>query len=37
MAAERPSFVAALGQVVTDGLIPAAGGVLIADSDGTAS
>ncbi|MGD9810858.1 MAG: heme-binding protein, partial [Sphingobium sp.] len=29
MAAERPSFVAALGSLAPDGIIPAAGGMLI--------
>lgn len=33
MAAERPSFVAALDGIASGGLIPAAGGVLIADAD----
>jgi len=36
MAAERPTFVAALSPVATHGIIPAAGGVLIAGADGTA-
>jgi uncharacterized protein GlcG (DUF336 family) len=34
MAAERPSFVASLGQLSPHGIVPAAGGVLIADADG---
>lgn len=34
MAAERPSFVAALGPVSPHGVIPAAGGVLIAGDQG---
>lgn len=32
MAAERPAFVAALGSIASGGLIPAAGGVLVADA-----
>jgi uncharacterized protein GlcG (DUF336 family) len=36
MAAERPSFVAALGPVSPFGAIPAAGGLIVADSDGRA-
>lgn len=35
MAAERPSFVASLGHVATSGLIPVAGGVLIAGEGGS--
>jgi uncharacterized protein GlcG (DUF336 family) len=35
MAAERPSFVAALGTIAPHGVIPAAGGVLIAGAGGT--
>jgi uncharacterized protein GlcG (DUF336 family) len=35
MAAERPSFVAALGNIAPHGVIPAAGGVLIAGAGGT--
>ena len=34
MAAERPSFVASLGPIAPHGVIPAAGGVLIAGADG---
>ena len=34
MAAERPSFVASLGAIAVGGLIPVAGGVLIAGDDG---
>ena len=34
MAAERPSFVAALGPIAPDGIIPAAGGVIVIDGDG---
>lgn len=34
MAAERPTFIAAVSQIATGGLIPAAGGVLIADKAG---
>jgi uncharacterized protein GlcG (DUF336 family) len=33
MAAERPSFVASLGAIAVGGLIPVAGGVLIAGDD----
>ena len=33
MAAERPSFVASLGAIAAGGLIPVAGGVLIAGDD----
>jgi uncharacterized protein GlcG (DUF336 family) len=35
MAAERPSFVASLGAIAVGGLIPVAGGVLIAGDDNT--
>src|SRR5271168_3813194 len=35
MAAERPSFVASLGNIAPHGVIPAAGGVLIAGTGGT--
>ena len=35
MAAERPSFVASLGTIAPHGVIPAAGGVLIAGAAGT--
>ena len=34
MAAERPSFVAALGPIAPDGIVPAAGGVIVVDGDG---
>ena len=34
MAVERPSFVAAVGGISPQGLIPAAGGVLVADGEG---
>jgi uncharacterized protein GlcG (DUF336 family) len=34
MAAERPSFVASLGTIAPHGIIPAAGGVLIAGAKG---
>ena len=34
MAAERPSFVASLGAIAVGGLIPVAGGMLIAGDDG---
>jgi uncharacterized protein GlcG (DUF336 family) len=34
MAAERPTFIAALGPIASQGLIPAAGGVLVVDRDG---
>lgn len=34
MAAERPGFVASLGAIATTGIIPAAGGVLIATKEG---
>ena len=34
MAAERPTFVAALGPIASQGLIPAAGGVIVVDGDG---
>ena len=34
MAADRPSFIASLGQLSDAGIIPAAGGVLIADAAG---
>jgi uncharacterized protein GlcG (DUF336 family) len=34
MAAERPSFVASLGTISPHGVIPAAGGVLIAEAGG---
>jgi uncharacterized protein GlcG (DUF336 family) len=35
MAAERPSFVASLGTIAPHGVIPAAGGLLIAGAGGT--
>lgn len=34
MAAERPTFVNALSSLAPAGIVPAAGGVLVADSDG---
>jgi uncharacterized protein GlcG (DUF336 family) len=34
MAAERPSFVASLGHLAADGIVPAPGGILIADNSG---
>jgi uncharacterized protein GlcG (DUF336 family) len=34
MAVERPTFVAALGPIATQGLIPAAGGVIVVDGQG---
>lgn len=34
MAADRPSFLAALGAIAPHGAIPAAGGIIIAGSDG---
>jgi uncharacterized protein GlcG (DUF336 family) len=34
MAAERPSFVAALGPISPHGIIPAAGGVIVVDENG---
>jgi len=34
MAAERPSFVAALGPIAPSGLLPAAGGVIVVDAEG---
>ncbi|HKY81194.1 MAG TPA: heme-binding protein [Sphingobium sp.] len=36
MAAERPSFVASLGAIGPHGMIPAAGGVIVVDQQGTA-
>ncbi|WP_260928906.1 GlcG/HbpS family heme-binding protein [Novosphingobium sp. 9] len=36
MAAERPSFVAALGAIAPQGILPAAGGVLVVDDAGLA-
>jgi uncharacterized protein GlcG (DUF336 family) len=35
MAAERPTFIASLGPIAQAGIIPAAGGILIADASGT--
>lgn len=35
MAAERPGFVASLGQISVQGLLPAAGGVIVVDADDT--
>jgi uncharacterized protein GlcG (DUF336 family) len=34
MALERPTFVASIGPISPDGVVPAAGGVLVIDSDG---
>jgi uncharacterized protein GlcG (DUF336 family) len=34
MAAERPTFIASLGPISPAGLIPAAGGVIVVDSNG---
>jgi uncharacterized protein GlcG (DUF336 family) len=34
MAAERPSFIAALGPIAPHGVVPAAGGVIVVDTDG---
>ena len=36
MAADRPSFVAALGPIAPHGMVPAAGGVIVADVEGAA-
>lgn len=36
MAAERPTFVASLGPIAPAGLVPAAGGIIVVDSHGTA-
>ena len=36
MAAERPSFVAALGPLASQGILPAAGGVIVVDDEGRA-
>ncbi len=36
MAAERPVFVASLGAMAPDGVVPAAGGVIVVDADGFA-
>lgn len=36
MAAERPVFVSALGPIAPHGVIPAAGGVIVVDSEGYA-
>ena len=35
MAAERPTFVASLGSIAPNGITPAAGGVIVVDTDGT--
>ncbi|MGE0775709.1 MAG: heme-binding protein [Sphingomonadaceae bacterium] len=35
MAAERPSFVASLGPISSNGILPAAGGVIVVGADGT--
>ncbi|MBO9603733.1 MAG: heme-binding protein [Novosphingobium sp.] len=34
MAADRPTFVAMLGELATQGILPAAGGVIVVDSEG---
>lgn len=34
MAIERPTFIAALGAIVPAGIVPAAGGVIVVDSQG---
>jgi uncharacterized protein GlcG (DUF336 family) len=34
MAAERPTFIAALGPMASQGLVPAAGGVIVVDDTG---
>ena len=34
MAVERPTFVASLGRISAHGLVPAAGGVIVVDSEG---
>jgi uncharacterized protein GlcG (DUF336 family) len=34
MAIERPTFIAAIGPVIPQGVIPAAGGVILVDPDG---
>ncbi len=34
MAAERPTFIAALGPMASQGLVPAAGGVIVVDDEG---
>jgi len=36
MAAERPSFIASLGPIAPHGMVPAAGGVIVIDTDGIA-
>lgn len=36
MAAERPTFLAALGPIAPFGLVPAAGGVIVVDGEGKA-
>lgn len=36
VAAERPSFVAALGAIAVNGMVPAAGGVIVVGPDGGA-
>lgn len=36
MAAERPTFVAALGPINAEGVVPAAGGVIVIDGEGVA-
>ena len=36
MAADRPTFVAMVGELAQNGILPAAGGVIIVDADGAA-
>lgn len=36
MAAERPTFVASLGSIASQGVVPAAGGVIVVDDQGAA-
>jgi uncharacterized protein GlcG (DUF336 family) len=36
MAAERPSFIASLGHLAANGLVPVAGGVIVKGADGFA-
>lgn len=35
MAAERPTFIASVGPIAPSGVVPAAGGVLVVDGDGS--
>lgn len=35
IAAERPAFIASLGPIAPNGLVPVAGGVIVTDADGT--